>query len=102
MIHYMVHLIPPRPTFAMDMDEKERALMGQHVIYWRERMEKGSIVVYGPVMDAEGAYGMGVVRFASEAELKAFLDGDPSVVAGINRVEYSPMRAVYPGSDAVR
>ena len=96
--HYFVKLIPPRPTFALDMNDEERALMGQHVGYWREAMEKGRIVVYGPVMDSQGAFGMGVVRFATEAELRDFLAKDPTIVGGLNTVTFSPMRAVYPGS----
>lgn len=94
--HYFIRLIPPRPTFALDMDDGERAIMGEHVRYWREEMDRGSVVVYGPVMDPAGGFGMGVVRFASEAGLKVFIGGDPTVTAGLNRIEYCAMRAVYP------
>jgi len=34
--HFALKLIPCRPTFAQDMTDEERAIMQQHVVYWRE------------------------------------------------------------------
>ena len=33
--HYVVRLIPPRPTFDQDMGDRERAIMGRHAAYHR-------------------------------------------------------------------
>jgi len=51
MPHYFLKLNPCRPTFAMDMTDDERAIMQQHVAYWGDLMNKGRVVVYGPVIN---------------------------------------------------
>ena len=53
----------PRPTFHLDMTEDERSIMERHVAYWSEKAAKGIAVVFGPVMDPHGVYGIGVNRF---------------------------------------
>jgi len=94
MPHYFLKLNPCRPTFAMDMTDDERAIMQQHVAYWGDLMNKGRVVVYGPVMDPKGPFGMGVVEADDEEQLKEFIRHDPA--ATINNYEYYPMRAVIP------
>jgi len=78
----------------MDMTDDERAIMQQHVAYWGDLMNKGRVVVYGPVMDPKGPFGMGVVEADDEEQLKEFIRHDPA--ATINNYEYYPMRAVIP------
>jgi hypothetical protein len=95
MPHYFLKLNPTRPTFAQDMTDTEKAIMQQHVVYWGELMSKGMVVVYGPVMDPAGFYGMGVVAVETEDQLKDLIQGDPA--ATINNYEYWPMRAITPG-----
>lgn len=94
MPHYFLKLNPVRPTFAMDMSDAERAIMQQHVAYWGDLMNKGRVVVYGPVMDPKAVYGIGVVEVDDEEQLKEFIANDPA--ATINSYEYYPMRAVVP------
>ena len=94
MPHYFLKLNPCRPTFAMDMTDDERAIMQQHVAYWGDLMNKGRVVVYGPVMDPKGPLGMGVVEADDEEQLKEFIRHDPA--ATINNYEYYLMRAVIP------
>jgi hypothetical protein len=65
MPHFFLKLIAPRPTFATDMSEAERKMMQEHVVYWKGRQDKGEVLVFGPVMDPKGSYGMGVVEFGS-------------------------------------
>ena len=92
--YFFLKLIPPRPSFAMDMTPEERSVMLKHIDYWREHMKNGSVVVFGPMMDPSGPYGMGVVKVDSEEEVKTFMLNDPA--ATINRYEHFPMRAVTP------
>ncbi len=94
MPHYFLKLNPCRPTFAQDMTEEERTTMLQHVAYWTELMNKGMVVVFGPVMDPKEAYGIGVVEVEGEEQLKELIKNDPAT--SINRYEYYPMRAVIP------
>ena len=93
---YFCRLLPPRPTFAMDMNDEERALMGQHAAYWRAKMDEGKVIVFGPVGDPTGPWGLGVLKFPGDAELKEFCDGDPVIKANVGfRMETLPMlRAV--------
>ena len=88
----MVKLIPARPSFAQDMSDTERSIMLRHLEYWKELMKKGIVIVFGPVMDPAGVYGMGIVELSSEEELQPILDADPAT--SINRYESYPMRAI--------
>jgi uncharacterized protein YciI len=81
--YFFLRLIAPRPTFALDMSDSERALMGEHVGYWRSRMALGEVVVFGPVLDPKGPWGMGIVRARDEAAARAFQAGDPVVTSGL-------------------
>jgi len=90
--HFALKLIPCRPTFAQDMTNEERAIMQQHVVYWRDLMDKGKVLVFGPVMDPKAVYGLGIIEAENEEEVKAFIANDPATK--INTYEWYPMRAV--------
>ncbi|SRR5258706_11994208 len=92
--YYALKLIPPRPSFAQDMTAEERAVMQQHVVYWRHLMEQGKVVVFGPVLDPNGIYGAGVIAVEDDEEAKALMAADPA--NGLNRYEWHPMMAVVP------
>jgi uncharacterized protein YciI len=95
MPHFFCKLTAPRPTFAFDMNDNEKALMGQHAAYWAQMLNEGAVVVFGPVMDPKGPFGMGVMDAADEAEVKRRTDADPVMRANIGfKVEVSPMRAI--------
>ena len=94
MPHFFCKLIAPRPTFPFDMSESEKALMGQHAVYWAGLCAKGKVLVYGPVLDQTGPFGMGVFDAADEAEVRRLLDTDPVMQAKIGfKTEITPMRA---------
>lgn len=44
-------------------------------------------MVYGPVADPEGVWGLGVLRAADRAEVLEIGHRDPSVLAGVNTFE---------------
>ncbi|HEY2546068.1 MAG TPA: YciI family protein [Candidatus Acidoferrum sp.] len=90
--HFFVKLIPPRPTFPMDMTADERALMMQHVQYTKEKFDAGKVLIYGPVMVAAGAFGMAVFEASDETEVRHVLENDPSVLGHLNTFEIYPMR----------
>ena len=93
---YFCRLVPPRPTFAMDMNDHERALMQQHAAYWRAKMDEGKVIAFGPVADPQGPWGLGILKLSNDAELKNFCDNDPVIKANIGmHMESLPMlRAV--------
>ena len=90
--HFFLKLIPRRPTFPQDMNEEERNIMQRHIAYWNGFLEQGKVIVFGPVMDPNGTYGMGVVEAENEEEVKNLTSNDPA--ATINRYEIYPMRAI--------
>ena len=79
---FFCKLLPPRADFAQTMTPEEGGLMQQHAAYWQEAMARGHVVAFGPVADPAGAFGMGIVDFPGEAEVRAFTDGDPTVRSG--------------------
>ena len=68
----------PRPTFHLDMTAEERELMTAHVAYWSEQANRGVAVVFGPVLDPRGVYGIGVYRVDDLAQMQRLLEGDPA------------------------
>jgi uncharacterized protein YciI len=90
--NYFVKLISPRTTFPQDITEEERLLMVAHSRYFDEQFAAGRLLLYGPVMATSGAFGLAVLEVEGEAEARRFGEGDPSVIAGLNRFEICPMR----------
>ena len=92
---WFLRLIPPRPTFDKDMTDAEGALMEQHFLYWKAQFDKGVCVFGGPVLDPRGVYGVLAIRAATEEEARALADGDPSVKAGLNKMEVAEMKIAF-------
>jgi hypothetical protein len=90
--HFVLYLLPPRPTFAMDMTGEERSIMQQHIAYWNDLMDKGFVLAFGPVMDLKEVYGLGIVEVENQEQVEGFIANDPA--NGLNRYEFYPMRAV--------
>jgi uncharacterized protein YciI len=91
---YVLHLLPLRPDFAQTMTDSEKSVMKLHVDYWMVKMKEGKVYVFGPVMDPEGIYGLGIIAVENEEELQEFMKNDPASV--LNKYAYFPMRAVVP------
>ncbi len=96
---FVFRLIPPRPTFPVDMSEGERAVMNDHVAYWRGLMDQGRVLAFGPVGDPAGPYGLGVVLAADMGAARSLADADPAVRDIGMRTEIAPMlQLVTPGA----
>ena len=79
MNHFFFKLIPPRPTFPMDMTEVEGAIMQEHFGYWGNLIAERKVVAYGPVMDPKGTYGIAVVEVENEASAQNIATNDPAI-----------------------
>jgi uncharacterized protein len=90
--HYFFKLIPPRPTFPYDITEPEKRLMEEHSRYFDSQFVAGKLLLYGPVMATDGAFGLAVLEVDAEEEARRLGDDDPSVKAGLNRFDICPMR----------
>jgi uncharacterized protein YciI len=84
---FLLRLIPPRADFAQTMTDDERKTMADHLTYFEQLMADGKVLVYGPVADPEGVWGMAVMRVADRAEVLEIGARDPSVLAGLNTFE---------------
>ena len=92
---FVFRLKAPRPSFALDMSDEEREIMGRHAAYWQPLIDSGQMVVFGPVLDDTGSWGLGVVEAEDENELRAFAAGDPVVTTGTGDVEVGTMLAGF-------
>jgi len=97
--YFVSRLLGPRPTFPMDITAEERALMEEHAQYWRQHMAEGKVVVFGPVLDPKGVWGLGVLRARDEAEVESLQANDPVILSKRGfAYEMLPMAtAVLPG-----
>jgi hypothetical protein len=80
---YLYKLVPPRPTFRHDMTPAEAAVMERHFAYWQRRVDAGEALVYGPVADPAGAWGLAVICAGSTDEARAFVEDDPAIADGL-------------------
>jgi uncharacterized protein len=99
MAHYFCRLNAPRSSFLRDMSEAERQIMQEHGAYWRRSMEQGHVIAFGLVADPAAPFGVGIVDFATDADVHAFTDNDPAVLSGRGfsmDVHPMPLGAVHP------
>jgi uncharacterized protein len=88
---FVFRLIAPRPNFALDMSDEEREVMGRHAAHWQSFIEAGQMVVFGPVLDGTGSWGLGVIESDDEDELRRHAANDPVVTTGTGKIEMGSM-----------
>jgi YCII-related domain len=78
------------------MTAEEADMMKRHAAYWTDLLQRGTAVVFGPVGDPKGVWGVGIVRAGNTEEVNALRDGDPVMTSKIGfQYEILPMvRAV--------
>jgi uncharacterized protein len=91
MATFVFRLINPRPTFAQDMTDEERDVMARHAAHWKPYLDSGQMVVFGPILDGTGSWGLGVVEADDEQELRSFAGKDPVVTTGTGKIEVGKM-----------
>lgn len=95
MATFVFRLKAPRPTFALDMTDEEREIMDRHAAHWQPLVDAGQMVVFGPVLDGGGSWGLGVVEAEEEDEIRSFAAADPVVVTGTAEIEMGKMLAGF-------
>jgi hypothetical protein len=73
----MIKLIPPRQTFAKDMTKEEIDIMKLYAAYWKEKADRGIVIVFGPVLDPKGVYGLEIIEVENEDQARAFRRSRP-------------------------
>ena len=95
MAHFVLRLIPPRPTFAQDMNAEERAIMAAHAQYWQPQIQAGKMVIFGPVLDQTGSWGLAVLEAEGEEAALALTSEDPAVTSGLAHYKAGRMLAGF-------
>ena len=82
-------------AWTSSRSKAERAAMGRHSAYWQEQAEKRIAIAVGPVMAADGPFGMAVVEVSDEAAARALADADPVIEAGLGfRFDVAPIPSI--------
>ena len=92
---FVFRVTAPRPNFALDMSDEEREIMGRHAAHWQPLIDSGQMVIFGPVLDSTGSWGLGVVESDDEGELRALAARDPAVTSGTAEIEIGRMLAGF-------
>ena len=95
MVTFVFRLQAPRPTFASDMTEGEREIMSRHAEHWQPLIDSGQMVIFGPVIDETGSWGLGVVESDDEDGLRAFAANDPVVTTQTAHLEMGRLLAGF-------
>jgi len=69
--------------------------MDRHAAHWQPYIDSGQMVIFGPVLDDTGSWGLGVVEADNEEELRAFAARDPAVTTGTTEMELGKMLAGF-------
>ena len=90
---FVLRLIAPRPNFAQTLTDPERAIMNSHAAHWQPYLERGDMVVFGPVLTDDESYGLAVVDTDDEHALREFAAQDPVVTTGTAAFEVGRLAA---------
>jgi uncharacterized protein len=85
---FVLRLIAPRSNFAQTLTDSEREIMSSHAAHWRPYLDRGEMVVLGPVLTDEDSYGLAVVETDDEQALHEFVAQDPVVTTGTAAFEF--------------
>ena len=90
---FVLRLIAPRPRFAETLTASEREIMNRHAAHWAPYLERGEMVVFGPILTDDDSYGLAVVETDDERALREFAAQDPVVRTGTAAFEFGRMAA---------
>jgi uncharacterized protein len=96
MKYFLLKLNPPRPKFPQDMTEEERRFMQEHVRYWRDLADKLIAILFGPVIDPKGVYGIAIIEASNDNIAFEISENDPVI-----RAKLGFCYEIYPMSDLI-
>jgi uncharacterized protein YciI len=88
---FVLRLLAPRPNFAQTITDAEREIMGRHAAHWQPYLERGDMVVFGPILTDDDSYGIAVVQTEDEQALREFAAQDPVIRTGTASYEFGRM-----------
>ena len=89
---FLYRMLPPRPSFPHDKTPEEDEVMGRHVAYWQDLLERGVAIAFGPVLDPADPWGLGLLDLDDEAAAREIGESDPAVSAGTCTYEVLPVQ----------
>ncbi len=87
MTWYLLRLIPKRADFAYTMTDEEQATMERHFAYWGEHLDQGTALIFSPVADPAGVWGLCIAQAEGHDAAHALTVDDPAVVEGVGHYE---------------
>ena len=92
MKYFLYKLISPRSTFPQDITAAEGKLIQDHLAYWQQLADRRIAIIFGPVSDPKGAYGLAIVEVEEEAFVDEIATKDPAIKSAVGfRFEVYPM-----------
>jgi len=77
------------------MTDEEREIMGRHAAHWQPMIDSGQMVVFGPVLDGTGSWGLAIIESEDEDGLREFAAKDPAVTTRTATLEMGKMLAGF-------
>jgi uncharacterized protein YciI len=74
------------------MNDDEKSVMQQHMQYWANLTDQRNAIVYGPVFDPAGVFGMAVIEVDTDDEARNISEQDPAVSSTICTCQLLPMQ----------
>jgi uncharacterized protein len=93
---FLYRLQPPRPTFAKDMNPAEAEVMQRHMAYWQELLTRQVALAFGPVLNPEDPWGLGLLDVDDDEAARAIGERDPAVQSGTCSYEAFPIELMRP------
>jgi uncharacterized protein YciI len=84
---------PHKDNFVETMTDEERNIMSIHASYLNQLLEKGILILAGPVIT--GAFGVAIIEVNDEIEAKKIMLNDPAVSNNIMSAELFPFRVSF-------
>ena len=85
--HFFGIIKPTRDDYITNPTDKDSEIMGKHFQYLKDLLEKGKLVLAGPVLDEKKPMGILIFECDSLEEAETLLKNDPSVKSGIQTVK---------------
>ncbi|MFW9864957.1 MAG: YciI family protein [Candidatus Thorarchaeota archaeon] len=91
--HFFAVIKPYRQDFIINPKKEEEEIMSDHFYYLKSLQEQDKLFLAGPTLIPEDPYGVIIFETKTEKEAKKLLEEDPSIKAGIQKIDdFRPIR----------
>jgi uncharacterized protein len=79
------------------MSPDEAETMERHVAYWQDLLSRERALAFGPVLDPEGPWGLGLLDLDDEDDARSVAEHDPAIESGVCTYALVPIDLVRAG-----